>query len=107
MRGVGLTAATFTPMGQVGSTVTFSGPITFTARFGLGTLTVSASGSVDVTTGVFAAAGPITAATGALRGTSGALTFRGTENLSTGSFTETVTGQLCAIAASRAAVFAS
>jgi hypothetical protein len=104
---VGSTAATFAPTGQVGSTVTFSGPIEFTARLGLGTLTVSATGSVDVTTGVFESAGPVTAATGALRGTSGALTFRGTENLSTGAFTESVTGQLCATAPSTSALFAS
>ena len=92
---VGSTAATFTPAGQDGSTVFFTGPIVFSARFGLGSFTVSASGSVDVSTGVFEAVGPVTAGTRVLRGVSGELTFNGIQDLITGAFTETVRGRLC------------
>ena len=75
--------------------MTFSGPIVFSARFGLGSFTVAATGSVDVSTGSFQATGPVTAGTGVFLGVSGELTFDGTQDLVTGAFTETVTGRLC------------
>ena len=81
--------------GVVGSSVSFAGPVTFTAVDGLGTLTVTASGAVDITTGNFSTSGPITASTELLAGTTGHLTFVGNENLASGAFTETITGQLC------------
>ena len=67
--------------------------MTFTTN--RGTLTVTVSGTFDASSGAFAAAGPVTAATGTLAGATGALTFRGVEDLSTGRFTEDVTGSIC------------
>jgi hypothetical protein len=93
---IGSTAATFTPTGQTGTTITFDGPIVFRARLGLGSITVSALGSVDISTGEFTSAGPISATTGIFKGATGNLTFQGTENLSTGAFDETVNGSICA-----------
>lgn len=92
---VGSTAATFSPTGQVGPVVSFTGPIVFTARARLGTLTIATAGTVDITTGAFQSAGSVTGGTGLLRGVSGDLVFTGVQDLTTGSFTETVTGQLC------------
>jgi hypothetical protein len=92
---IGTTAATFTPTGVSGTVVSFTGPIVFTALGNLGTFTVTALGTVDVSTGNFQSAGPVTASTGLLSGTTGHLVFVGNENLTTGAFTETITGQLC------------
>ena len=92
---VATTAASFTPTAMSGTSVSFSGPIVFTAVGNLGTFTVSAAGTVDTSTGHFEANGPITAPTGLLVGTTGQLVLVGNENLTSGAFTETVTGQLC------------
>ena len=94
---VGTTAATFTPSGPpVGTILAFTGPIVFTPRFGPGTLTATVAGSVDLAAGTFTATSTTVTGTGPLRGASGQLRFAGTENLATGAFTESVTGQLCA-----------
>jgi hypothetical protein len=93
---VATTAASFTPTGVDGDSLSFVGPIVFTAIGNLGAFTVSATGTVDASTGDFEANGPITAPTGLLAGTTGQLTLMGTESLTSGAFTETVTGQLCA-----------
>ncbi len=94
---VGTTAATFTPSGPpVGTELAFTGPIVFTPRFGPGTLTAAVQGSVDLAAGTFVATSTSVTGTGPLRGASGRLTFAGTENLTTGAFTETVSGTLCA-----------
>ena len=75
----------------------FVGDITFTTN--RGTLTVSFvapdEGTFDLNTGAFAAAGDVTGATGKLEGARGSLTFEGIQNFSDGSFTETVTGEIC------------
>jgi hypothetical protein len=92
---IATTAAAFTPTGMTGTTVSFAGPIIFTAVGNLGTFTVAASGTVDTSTGHFEAGGQITAPTGLLVGTTGDLMLVGNENLMTLAFTETVTGQLC------------
>ena len=92
---IATTAAAFTPTGMTGTTVSFAGPIVFTAVGNLGTFTVAASGTVDTSTGHFEAGGQITAPTGLLVGTSGNLMLVGNENLTTLAFTEIVTGQLC------------
>lgn len=91
---LGTTDATFTPTGGDATTVTFTGPIVFTARLGI--LTAQVDGSVNVTTGVFVSQSTSVSGTGAFRGVSGDLRFAGTENLENGAFTETITGRLCA-----------
>jgi hypothetical protein len=94
---VGTTNATFVPAPPpVGTVLSFAGPIVFTPRFGPGTLTANTQGSVDLATGVFSATSTSVSGTGPFRPVSGQLTFAGTENLTTGAFTETVTGRLCA-----------
>ena len=70
-----------------------SGEVTFTTN--KGTLTVAVTGTFNVVTGDFAASGPVTGATGKLAGATGSLSFAGVENLTTGVFTETVTGDIC------------
>jgi hypothetical protein len=96
---VATTAASFTPTGISGTSVSFAGPIGFTSVGNLGTFTVSAAGSVDTSTGHFEVNGPVngpgTVPTGLFVGASGQLTIVGNENLTTGAFTETVTGQVC------------
>jgi hypothetical protein len=92
---VATTAASFTPTGISGTLVSFAGPIVFTSVGNLGTFTVSAAGSVDTSSGHFEVNGPITAPTGLFVGVTGQLTVVGNENLTSGAFTETVTGQVC------------
>lgn len=92
---VATTAASFTATGISGTLVSFAGPIVFTSVGNLGTFTVSAAGSVDTSSGHFEVNGPITAPTGLFVGVTGQLTVVGNENLTSGAFTETVTGQVC------------
>ena len=71
----------------------------FTAKIGnfaIGTLTIATTGTLDVTNGAFTSAGPITASSGILHGVTGNLVFKGVQNLATGTFTENITGKLCA-----------
>lgn len=70
-----------------------AGTVTFTTN--KGTLTVSVAGTLNVSTGDFTASGPVSAATGKLTGATGSLTLAGNENLITGVFTETITGNIC------------
>ena len=67
--------------------------MTFTTN--RGTLTVTVTGTFDVSSGAFVSSGPVTASTGKLADATGTLTLNGVENLSTGSFTEEVTGNIC------------
>ncbi len=91
----GTTEAAFSVTGPTTTGVAFAGPITFTTNRGM--LTVAIAGSVDFSTGGFAASGDVTGATGKLAGATGTLTFAGVQDLSdaSGSFTETVTGEIC------------
>ena len=89
----GTTGAHFTITGSSGDVLSFEGTITFTTDDG--TLTVSVTGTLNSATGAFSASGPVTTATGGLAGASGSLSFNGTENLSTGSFVEDITGTIC------------
>jgi hypothetical protein len=73
---------------------TIVGTVTFTTN--KATLTVSVNGTFNVATGAFTASGPVIAATGKLAGATGDLTLTGIENLTSGAFTETVTGNICA-----------
>jgi hypothetical protein len=90
---LGRTSASFTTTGVSGTVASFAGPIVFTSR--AGTLTAQATGSLDTTTGDFRTTSANLTGTGLLRGTTGDVTLVGTENLTTGAFTETITGRLC------------
>jgi hypothetical protein len=93
---IGTTNAVFTPAGPpAGNDLSFTGPIVFVARHGGATLTAQVQGNVDLSTGVFEARSRDISGTGVLSGLSGRLTLRGTENLATGTFSETIIGRLC------------
>lgn len=93
---IGTTNATFTPTGPpAGSELTFTGPIVFVARHGGTTLMAQVHGSVNLRTGMFDATSTAISGTGVLAKVFGGLTFRGTEDLATGAFSETITGTLC------------
>jgi hypothetical protein len=89
---------TFTPT-TAPDVVALSGPVVFTAKLGditLGTLTIATTGPFDTVTGEFTLSGPVTGLTGILRGVTGTITLTGVQNFLDGTFTETVTGTLCA-----------
>jgi hypothetical protein len=90
---VGQTKASFTTMGVSGTVASFAGPIVFTSR--AGTLTAQSTGSLDTTTGDFRTTSTNLTGTGLLWGITGDVTLAGMENLTTGRFTETITGSLC------------
>ena len=92
---VGTTAAAFTVTGQAGTIASFMGPIVFTNRFG--TITAPVAGTLDVSTGDFRSSSTTLSGSGAYRAITGSLTFAGNENLLTGAFTESITGNACAI----------
>ncbi len=89
----GTTAAHFDITGGSYPVFKISGTIVFTTKHG--TLTAKVSGTFDVSTGEFSATGPISAGTGKFAGATGTLTFSGVENLTTGAFTEKISGTLC------------
>ena len=60
-----------------------------------GTLSVSVVGTFNGATGVFEATGQIVHGTGVFAGATGMLTFVGLEDLTSGSFTQTITGTVC------------
>lgn len=91
---VGTTAATFTITGIDGTVASFVGPIVFTGPGG--TLIADVTGTLETSTGDFTATSTALTGTGGLAGVTGQLTFSGHEDLSTGAFTETISGALCA-----------
>ena len=90
----GTTEASFTIIGFSGTVASFEGKIVFTVN--KATLTANVSGTLDVATGEFNATTSSISGTGKLAGATGSLSFNGVEDLSTGSFTEDVTGEICA-----------
>jgi hypothetical protein len=90
----GTTAASFVITGISGTVASFEGTIVFTVNNA--TLTAALTGTIDVASGVFSAATTGITGTGKLAGATGNLSFSGVENLATGSFTEDVTGEICA-----------
>ncbi len=90
---LGHTHASFTMGPITGTSASFSGPIVFTSD--LGSLTANVAGAFDVSTGAFHATSQSVTGTGLLRRVTGRVTIDGLENLSTGSFTETIAGRLC------------
>lgn len=89
----GTTAAHFDITGGAPPELTFAGTVVFTARNG--TLSVGIAGTFNIATGAFDATGAVTGGTGKFAGATGTLSFSGVEDFSTGSFTETITGQIC------------
>lgn len=90
----GTTQASFVITGFSGTVASFEGTIVFTVNNA--TLTAHVSGTLDVATGEFNATTSSISGTGKLLGATGSLSFNGVEDLSTGSFTEDVTGEICA-----------
>jgi len=90
----GTTNGTFTVTGFSGTVASIAGTVEFTTN--RATLTATVTGTLDVASGAFEASGPVTDATGKLSGATGTLIFTGVEDLSTGSFTEQVSGSICA-----------
>ena len=91
----GTTEAAFQVTGLTPTGIAFSGVITFTTN--RGTLSVDLDGTLDLTTGDFRASGDVSGATGKLDGATGTLTLAAVQNLldPAGSFTETVSGEVC------------
>jgi hypothetical protein len=91
---VGTTRGEFSIMGvDPNGIASFAGPITFTSA--VGTIVAQVTGTLDTTTGAFESTSTSLTGTGLFRGVSGAVTLRGTENLTTFAFTERITGRLC------------
>jgi hypothetical protein len=78
-----------------GTQAPFTGPLVFTPTGHSGTITAQLAGSFDVVTGVFSARSTSVSGVGALHGVTGTLAVLGTENFTTGAFTETLSGTLC------------
>jgi hypothetical protein len=89
----GTTAGSFVITGFAGTVASFVGTVTFTTN--RATLTVTVSGMFDVASGEFNASGPVTDATGKLAGATGSLSLDGIQDLSTGTFVEDITGEIC------------
>ncbi len=91
----GTTAAAFQVTGLTPTGIAFAGDITFTTN--RATLTLDLDGTLDLGTGDFTASGDVSDATGKLDGATGTLTLAGVQDLldPAGSFTETVTGEIC------------
>jgi hypothetical protein len=90
----GTTAGSLVITGLSGTVASFEGMIVFTVN--RATLTATVAGTFDVATGAFSATSSSLAGTGKLAGATGSLALAGVEDLSSGSFTETVTGEVCA-----------
>jgi hypothetical protein len=89
----GTTDALFTIVSVQGTVAMLVGTVNFTVRHG--TLAVGVVGTFDLSSGKFRALSTSLSGTGRLAGASGSLVFDGTEDLSTGAFTEVLTGDLC------------
>jgi hypothetical protein len=95
---LGMTHAMFTPTSETTTSLTFDGPIVFTPQLSsIGTLTAQVTGGFDLATGEFHASSTSITGTGLLGHVGGHISIAGTENLTTGSFTEELSGTLCLI----------
>ncbi len=90
----GTTQGSFVISGFSGTVASFEGTVVFTVNNA--TLTAYVNGTLDVATGEFQATTSGISGTGKLAGATGSLSFNGVEDLSTGIFTEDVTGEICA-----------
>ena len=91
----GTTKAAFQVAGSTPTGIAFAGDITFATN--RATLPVDLDGTLDLTTGEFAASGDVSGSTGKLDGATGTLTLAGVQDLldPAGSFIETVSGEIC------------
>ncbi|MDZ5661107.1 hypothetical protein SFC79_04965 [Nocardioides sp. S-58] len=91
----GTTEAAFQVVGATPTGIVFAGDITFTTN--RATLSVDLDGTLDLTTGEFRASGDVSGASGKLEGATGTVTLAGVQDLldPAGSFTETVSGEIC------------
>jgi hypothetical protein len=90
----GTTVGNFTITGFSPPVASFVGTVQFAVN--RATLTVTVAGIFDLATGEFSASGPVTDSTGKLADATGTLLLDGVEDLSNGSFSESVTGIICA-----------
>ena len=89
----GTTQGRFAITGGSPPVFSIGGTVMFTTSHA--TLAVTITGTFDVATGNFVAAGPVTAATGMLSAATGSLLLEGIEDLTTGKFVEDVSGLIC------------
>jgi hypothetical protein len=89
----GTTTGTITPGTIEEGVLSFTGTIVFTDA--TGTLTAPVEGTIDMTSGEFAARSSSLTGTGAYTPVSGRLRVRGVQNLDDGTFTEHVLAKLC------------
>lgn len=92
---IGSTEASFTIGEVTGTVASFAGPLTFRPDRVRGTLVAQLTGTVDLATGRFAAASTSISGTGRLSRVTGDVRIEGVQDLSSGAFTETLTGRLC------------
>jgi hypothetical protein len=92
----GMTRAMFSPTSETTTSLSFDGPIVFTPQLSsVGTLTAQVTGGFDLVAGEFHASSTRITGTGLLGHVGGHISIAGTENLTTGSFTEKLRGTLC------------
>jgi hypothetical protein len=89
----GTTLGQFSIDSVIPPVASFHGTVTFTTKHG--TAVVAVNGVLDITTGQFSAAGPVSGGTGKLADASGNIALQGTQDLATGAFVEDVSGLLC------------
>jgi hypothetical protein len=89
----GTTHASFTLTGFSPPIASFTGSIVVMTH--TGSLTTSVNGTLDIVTGEFITAGGVIGGTGKLAGATGTLVFQGDQDVTTGQFTEQVTGVVC------------
>jgi hypothetical protein len=89
----GTTSSQLAITGGTPPVVTLAGTGVLTAHDG--TLTVTVVGTFNQATGAFEATGTVVAGTGLFAHATGTLTFVGVEDLTTGRFTQTITGTVC------------
>jgi hypothetical protein len=89
----GSTTASFVITGVTGNVAAFIGVVLFDLK--RGALAVSVNGTFDLATGAFLATSTALTGAGKLATADGSLTLAGVQNLTTGAFTETITGEVC------------
>jgi hypothetical protein len=89
----GSTTASFVITSVVGTVASFNGVVLFDLKNGA--LALSVSGTFDVASGQFSATSTAMTGFGKFRGADGTLTLSGLQDLATGAFTETITGEVC------------
>jgi hypothetical protein len=92
---IGSTEAAFTITGVTGTIASFEGPLTFQPDGVRGTLIAQLGGTVDVATGRFSATSTSVSGTQRLTRVTGDVQIEGVQDLSSGAFTETLTGRIC------------